>query len=96
MIYNLALTLVQQPEVLERVLRVTRHRGFRITTLDMQLADNGTTLVDMVVESERALELLSHQLNKLIDVTECKVLSAEQVSAKLSTKLLQPASALNA
>ncbi|WP_110459065.1 acetolactate synthase 2 small subunit [Shewanella algidipiscicola] len=100
MIYNLALTLVQQPEVLERVLRVVRHRGFKVTTLDMQLAANGTTQVDMVVESERALELLSHQLNKLIDVTECKVLSAEQLSTKLTTRLsttqIQPASALNA
>jgi acetolactate synthase II small subunit len=88
MIYNLALTLAQQPEVLERVLRVTRHRGFKVTTLDMQLAANGTMLVDMVVESDRALELLSHQLNKLIDVTECKVLSTQQLS--------QPVSAQNA
>ncbi|MCG9695408.1 acetolactate synthase 2 small subunit [Shewanella sp. Isolate11] len=75
MIYNLALTLASQPEVVERVLRVTRHRGFKVNTLDMQLAANGTTQLGMVVESERALELLSHQLNKLIDVTECKELA---------------------
>ncbi|MCE9680267.1 acetolactate synthase 2 small subunit [Shewanella sp. AS1] len=70
MIYNLALTLTSQPEVVERVLRVTRHRGFKVTHLDMQLGTNGTTHLDMVVDSERALELLSHQLTKLIDVTE--------------------------
>ncbi|GIU20628.1 acetolactate synthase [Shewanella colwelliana] len=80
MIYNLALTLVQQPEVLERVLRVTRHRGFKITELGMQLDANGDTKLDMVVESERALEQLSHQLNKLIDVTECKVVSTKQLT----------------
>ncbi|ASJ95351.1 MULTISPECIES: acetolactate synthase 2 small subunit [Shewanella] len=84
MIYNLALTLAQQPEVVERVLRVTRHRGFKITEMDMHLGDNGTTRLGMVVESERALELLSHQLNKLIDVTECKVLPTEQLATQLA------------
>ncbi|MCG9756990.1 acetolactate synthase 2 small subunit [Shewanella insulae] len=82
MIYNLALTLVQQPEVVERVLRVTRHRGFKVTEMDMHLGDNGTTRLRMVVESERALELLSHQLNKLIDVTECEVLSAKPAATR--------------
>ncbi|QLE83990.1 MULTISPECIES: acetolactate synthase 2 small subunit [Shewanella] len=71
--YSLALTLQSQPEVLERVLRVVRHRGFRLTNLTMGINDSGQTLVDMQVRSERAVELLTHQLTKLIDVTECKV-----------------------
>ncbi|MCG9720895.1 acetolactate synthase 2 small subunit [Shewanella sp. Isolate7] len=82
MIYNLALTLAQQPEVVERVLRVTRHRGFRVTEMDMHLGDNGTTRLGLVVESDRALELLSHQLSKLIDVTACEVLPPQQTATR--------------
>ncbi len=73
MIYNLALTLVSQPEVPERVLRVTRHRGFKVNNLEMKLITKGVLQLRMVVESEREIELLSHQLNKLMDVVECQV-----------------------
>ncbi len=77
--YNLALTLASQPEVLERVLRVVRHRGFKVNNLAMKLDENGLTQLDMVVESDRVVELLSHQLSKLIDVIECKTLILEPV-----------------
>ncbi len=78
--YNLALTLASQPEVLERVLRVVRHRGFKVNNLAMQLDENGLTQLDMVVESDRVVELLSHQLSKLIDVIECKTSIFEPVA----------------
>ncbi len=80
MIYNLTLILASQPEVLERVLRVTRHRGFKVNNLQMQLDENGSTQLTMVVESERAVELLSHQLSKLIDVIECQTSTFEAVA----------------
>ncbi|MGL5361083.1 MAG: acetolactate synthase 2 small subunit [Shewanella sp.] len=74
MIHSLELRLQQRPEVLERVLRVTRHRGFKITQLQMRMNDDTSLSLDIQVDSERAIELLSQQLNKLIDVTQCKVL----------------------
>lgn len=74
MIHSLELTVQQRPEVLERVLRVTRHRGFRIAQMQMRMNDDASLSLDMEVDSERAIELLSNQLNKLIDVTQCKVL----------------------
>lgn len=74
MIHSLELTVQQRPEVLERVLRVTRHRGFTITQMQMRMNDDASLSLDMEVDSERAIELLSNQLNKLIDVTQCKVL----------------------
>ncbi len=80
MIYNLTLILASQPEVLERVLRVTRHRGFKVNNLQMQLDENGSAQLTMVVESERAVELLSHQLSKLIDVIECQTSTFESVT----------------
>ena len=55
-------------------MRVTRHRGFTITQMQMRMNDDASLSLDMEVDSERAIELLSNQLNKLIDVTQCKVL----------------------
>lgn len=70
--YQLELTLSQQPEVLERVLRVVRHRGFTVTKMDMQLTGE-TAQLQMYVESERTIELLTNQIDKLYDVMNCKV-----------------------
>ncbi|QBF84902.1 acetolactate synthase 2 small subunit [Shewanella maritima] len=80
MMHTLAITVQQRPEVLERVLRVTRHRGFTVTNMQMRLLDDASMALDMQVQAERAIELLSNQLDKLIDVTHCEVLT--QASAK--------------
>ncbi len=82
MIYTLTLTLAQRPEVLERVLRVVRHRGFKVTRMNMQLEDSKTASLDMAVESERAIELLTNQLEKLIDVIQCRALTLEPVTTE--------------
>ncbi|AQS38269.1 acetolactate synthase, small subunit [Shewanella psychrophila] len=73
MSYQLSLTLMQQPEVLERVLRVVRHRGFKVTKMNMQLEGDQSVQLAMQVESERAIELLTNQLDKLFDVIDCQV-----------------------
>lgn len=73
MMHTLAITVQQRPEVLERLLRVTRHRGFKVTQMQMQLNDDASMAIDLQVEAERAIELLSNQLDKLIDVTHCEV-----------------------
>ncbi|GIU19449.1 MULTISPECIES: acetolactate synthase 2 small subunit [unclassified Shewanella] len=72
--YSLALNVQQRPEVLERVLRVVRHRGFKVANLSMQLNSNNSTSIDMLVQSEREVGLLTNQINKLIDVIDCQVL----------------------
>ncbi|GGP61708.1 MULTISPECIES: acetolactate synthase 2 small subunit [Shewanella] len=76
MMHNLEITVQQRPEVLERVLRVTRHRGFKVTQMQMRINDDASMAVELWVEAERAIELLSNQLTKLIDVTQCKVMPA--------------------
>jgi acetolactate synthase II small subunit len=76
MMHALEITLQQCPEVLERVLRVTRHRGFKVTQMQMRINDDASMALNIWVEAERAIELLSNQLDKLIDVTHCKVLAA--------------------
>ncbi|WP_153916334.1 acetolactate synthase 2 small subunit [Shewanella sp. TC10] len=86
MMHSVELTLKQQPEVLERVLRVTRHRGFTITELTMTVNEDSTLKVNFDVQSERVIELLTHQLTKLFDVIDCQVItsSAAQAEAEIS------------
>ncbi|MDR8526189.1 MULTISPECIES: acetolactate synthase 2 small subunit [Shewanella] len=84
--YSLALNVQQRPEVLERVLRVARHRGFKIANLSMQLNSNNSTSIDMLVESEREIGLLTNQINKLIDVIDCRVLVSDPSAALVKQK----------
>ena len=68
---QIELTAQHRPEVLERILRVVRHRGFTVTQMDMQLIDDKVRL-KFTVKSDRTLELLVSQLEKLTDVIEMK------------------------
>ena len=65
--YKLELVARHRPEVLERILRVTRHRGFTVTTMEMTLIETQVRL-KIIVKSDRTLELLVNQLVKLPDV----------------------------
>ena len=69
--HQIELTAQHRPEVLERILRVIRHRGFTVTQMDMQLIDDKVRL-KITVKSDRTLELLVSQLEKLPDVIEMK------------------------
>lgn len=69
--HQIDLTAQHRPEVLERILRVVRHRGFTVTQMDMQLID-GKVRLKFTVKSDRTLELLVSQLEKLPDVIEIK------------------------
>jgi acetolactate synthase II small subunit len=84
--YSVAINVQQQPEVLERVLRVVRHRGFKVTSLQMQLNENNTTSIDMSVQSDRAIALLTNQIIKLIDVLDCQVLASQTNKTTESAK----------
>ena len=69
--HQIDLTAQHRPEVLERILRVVRHRGFTVTQMDMQLIDDKVRL-KFTVKSDRTLELLVSQLEKLPDVLGIK------------------------
>ena len=69
--HQIELTAQHRPEVLERILRVVRHRGFTVTQMDMQLID-GKVRLKFTVKSDRTLELLVSQLEKIYDVVEIK------------------------
>ena len=69
--HQIDLTAQHRPEVLERILRVVRHRGFTVTQMDMQLID-GKVRLKFTVKSDRTLDLLVSQLEKIYDVVEIK------------------------
>ena len=69
--HQIDLTAQHRPEVLERILRVVRHRGFTVTQMEMQLIDDKVRL-KFTVKSDRTLDLLVSQLEKLPDVMEIK------------------------
>ncbi|NRA62593.1 MAG: acetolactate synthase 2 small subunit [Psychrobium sp.] len=69
--YDIKVMLNQSPEVLERVLRVARHRGFKIELMDWKSASGELLLT---VSSARQLHLLSKQLEKLFDVSSVEEL----------------------
>ena len=67
--YKFELTARHRPEVLERILRVVRHRGFTVTAMEMALVESEVRL-KISVKSDRTLDLLVNQLVKLPDVVE--------------------------
>ncbi|MGP1572758.1 MULTISPECIES: acetolactate synthase 2 small subunit [Aggregatibacter] len=69
--HQIELTAQHRPEVLERILRVIRHRGFTVTQMDMQLINDKVRL-KFTVKSDRTLDLLVSQLEKIYDVVEIK------------------------
>mgnify|MGYP000846541790 FL=1 len=69
--HQIDLTTQHRPEVLERILRVVRHRGFTVTQMDMQLINDKVRL-KFTVKSDRTLDLLVSQLEKIYDVVEMK------------------------
>ena len=69
--HQIDLTAQHRPEVLERILRVIRHRGFTVTQMEMQLIDDKVRL-KVTVKSDRTLDFLVSQLEKLPDVIEMK------------------------
>ena len=69
--HQIELTAQHRPEVLERILRIIRHRGFTVTQMDMQLINDKVRL-KFTVKSDRTLDLLVSQLEKIYDVVEIK------------------------
>ena len=80
--HQLSIRAQFRPEVLERVLRVVRHRGFRLCALNMapQL-DCQDLQITVTVESERPIQLLHNQLAKLIDVIQVEAGEVRQAQA---------------
>lgn len=82
--HQLAVQARFRPETLERVLRVVRHRGFQICSMNMAAAGNTDNInIELTVASLRPVELLFTQLSKLVDVAcvEIQQPTSQQIRA---------------
>ncbi|MFS7163337.1 acetolactate synthase 2 small subunit [Serratia proteamaculans] len=73
-----------RPEMLKRVLRVVRHRGFQVCAMNMATAANTDKInIELTVASQRPVDLLSSQLSKLMDVScvEIQQQTSQQIRA---------------
>ncbi|RKF21524.1 acetolactate synthase 2 small subunit [Alginatibacterium sediminis] len=73
-VHQLKLVCNNSPEVMERVLRVVRHRGFVLDNLSMQKLEREPQQqqleIQLRVTSVRPITQLQAQLEKLFDVAE--------------------------
>ncbi|SEL79058.1 acetolactate synthase, small subunit [Colwellia chukchiensis] len=72
--YQLTIKADDKQVVLERILQVTRYRGFLINGISAKV-NTGTNIgtIELMVSSERSIGLLVDQINKLIDIKEVRV-----------------------
>lgn len=69
-----------RPEGLERLLRVVRHRGFEVRSLNMGPSQQpGHLNITATVNSSRSIDLLLNPLMKLYDVATVEVIRDQAV-----------------
>ena len=74
--YLLDIKADDKPVLLERVLRVTRHRGFIVKQVaGTQNHESKIASVEIIVDSERPISFLVNQIEKLWDVRTVDVIS---------------------
>ena len=75
MINALTVEAKNSPEFLERLLRVCRHRGFTIQSINAEVNNTlQTTQINLTVFSERDINLLTKQIEKVVGVIEITLL----------------------
>ncbi|EPJ2732232.1 acetolactate synthase 2 small subunit [Vibrio parahaemolyticus] len=73
--YLLDIKADDKPVLLERVLRVIRHRGFVIKQVAAtQNHESKVASVEIIVDSDRPISFLINQIEKLWDVRKVEVL----------------------
>jgi len=72
--YKLIIMTDDKQVVLERILQVTRYRGFLINGMTAQV-NTGTNIatIELLVSSDRSISLLIDQINKLVDIKSVAV-----------------------
>ncbi|NQY63532.1 MAG: acetolactate synthase 2 small subunit [Alteromonadaceae bacterium] len=81
--HTLRITAQDQPTVLERLLQVTRYRGFIVTGMTMfPSVDESVLDIELTVQSDKSIDHLHHQLNKLIDVSEISVNESDALKCR--------------
>ena len=74
------------PETLERVLRVVRHRGFQVCSMNMEAASDAQNInIELTVAGARSVDLLVSQLSNLVEVAHMAIcrstIASQQIRA---------------
>ena len=81
--YTLIIKADDKQVVLERILQVTRYRGFLINGITAKVnTGNNIGTIELFVSSNRSIGLLIDQINKLVDIKSVKV---DNNASQLST-----------
>ncbi|MBM7038537.1 acetolactate synthase 2 small subunit [Vibrio ulleungensis] len=76
--YLLDIKADDKPVLLERVLRVVRHRGFTVRQVaGTQNHQSRIASVEIIVDSERPISFLTNQIEKLWDVISVEVIKID-------------------
>lgn len=77
--YSLIIQGANSPELLERLLRVCRHRGFSVQKINGETSiDEKSLHLKLTLCSARPISLLSKQLEKIYGISQVAVLEQEQ------------------
>ena len=82
--HSMTLTTRNQADVLERILRVTRHRGFLVQSMQIEQfndQEQSGYRIELSVTSERPIEHLTNQLVKLFDVEQVQLTQLQAVAS---------------
>ena len=72
--YTLIIMTDDKQVVLERILQVTRYRGYLINGMTAKVnTGNNVATIELSVSSDRPISLLTDQINKLVDIKSVKV-----------------------
>lgn len=72
--HTLSIKAQNKPTVMEKLLQVSRYRGFAVSSMTMYpCADDKLLDIQLSVNSDNSVDNLLHQLNKIIDIDEVKV-----------------------
>lgn len=76
--YLLDIKADDKPVLLERVLRIVRHRGFTVRQVaGTQNHQSKIASVEIIVDSDRPITFLTHQIEKLWDVISVDVIKID-------------------
>ncbi|QJC33269.1 acetolactate synthase 2 small subunit [Enterobacteriaceae endosymbiont of Donacia clavipes] len=74
--YKLYIKTNISPEISERIMRIIRHRGFLIKTVNINVLNKLQNIIfKLIIKSFKSIEILVKQIAKLIDVLDIIIIS---------------------
>lgn len=74
----LNITATNTPAVVERLLQVTRYRGYELAGLQLTpRSDSKSLSITLTVSSDKPIHLLTSQLHKLYDIQQLELAGSE-------------------